>query len=150
MAYNLTIVDTPEDWETYHDIRFAELFEAYGEREYDRNHPDDYQNDNNIPFLLKKDNQGVAVVRFDKLNDGRAIIRLVAVTSALQRQGVGSELHRQIMSYAQKNKIHKILVNAAPRAINYYRTVGFNEEVWDESELNGIASDCIQMSIAVE
>jgi len=150
MTFNLTIVNTPEDWETYHDIRYAELFLAYGDTEYSRNHPDDYENDNNVPFLLKRDNEGIAVTRFDKLDGGRAILRLVAVKKELQRQGIGAELQRQVTSYAKNNNIHKIFVNAEPSALNYYRAMGFKEEIWDESELNGIASDCIQMSILVE
>jgi N-acetylglutamate synthase-like GNAT family acetyltransferase len=148
--FDLTIVTSPEDWQTYHDIRYKELFLAFGDRDYNRNHPDDYQNEDNIPFLLKHEGKGVAVARFDNLNNGEAIIRLVAVKKEMQRQGVGAELHNRISEYARSNGVKKNLVNAAPTATKYYKAMGFENEIWDENELQGIASECVQMSVFIK
>jgi len=39
-----------------------------------------------------------------------------------------------------------LYVNAVPEAVGYYRKLGWMPEIWDEAELVGIASECLQMS----
>ncbi len=49
-------------------------------------------------------------------------------------------------NYARRSGILTLLVNAAPEAAGYYRKLGWMPELWDETELVGIASECLQMS----
>lgn len=146
MRYDLLIVTTPDDWERYHFIRRTELFEArHRAVTYDSNHPDEYL-PNHFPLLLKAEDNGVATTGLDLLGDGRAAIRLVAVTRADQGKGYGRILNDKIEAFARSKGVTELVVNAAPEALGYYERMGFTREVWDAAELFGIAEDCIQMT----
>lgn len=143
--YELVQVKSPEDWATYHQIRKDELFDARNrDIDYNENHPDEHA-PQNTPFLLKGEVAGLATTRFDRLGDGLAAIRLVAVTKSEQGKGLGLILGEKLVEFAKSEGIHKLVVNANPEAVEYYRKMGFSEEIWDENELVGISSNSIQM-----
>jgi GNAT superfamily N-acetyltransferase len=150
-GYTLAPVTTPELWTALHDIRRAVLFapgrHADG-RAYDDNHPDDRSAENQ-PFVLLLDGRPVGTARLDVPRKGIGIVRLVAVVEAEHGKGHGRMLGNLIDAEARRRGIMRLYVNAAPSALGYYEKLGWAREVWNPSELTGIAIDCVQMSKAL-
>lgn len=145
--YELRPVATTEEWASLHAIRSATLF-APGRHPgvvYDENHPDD-RAAGHTPYLLLLDGAPIGVVRLDLHPDASAVVRLVAIVPARQRQGHGRELDRLVAEVARQASVRELKVNAAPDAVGFYRKTGWQVELWDASELIGLASDCVQMS----
>ncbi|MFQ6043812.1 MAG: LamG-like jellyroll fold domain-containing protein, partial [Candidatus Poribacteria bacterium] len=86
-VYKLAPPSTPEEWQTYHDMRRKILWEnrrRFGG--YDENHPDEFLPDNH-PMLLFFRGNPVGVVRIDIVRDeNRAIMRRVAIKELEQRK----------------------------------------------------------------
>ncbi|MBP9791884.1 MAG: GNAT family N-acetyltransferase [Rickettsiales bacterium] len=141
MTYTLKKLLTEDDWNAYNAIRKAELFP---DRDYDLNHPDERLPDNH-PLLLKFNDTPIATVRVDFRGD-KVILRLLAVTKSEQGKKHGTNLYKHIEQYCISHGAKKLLVNAAPDAVGFYQKIGFTEEIWDQSELQGIAENCIQMA----
>lgn len=145
-AYSLVRVENPSDWEAYHRIRKAELFDAKGRLGiYDPNRAEE-RSEANVPLLLKCDGEPVGTTRLDVRPDDSAVLRLVAVARESQGRGHGRELARQVERLARDRGIGKLLVNAAPDAVGFYERLGFVRDDWDPSELIGISAHSIQMS----
>jgi GNAT superfamily N-acetyltransferase len=146
MSYELVIARRPEDLETYHSIRRAELFEARGRGGiYDRDHADERHPDH-IPLLLRLDGVGIATTRLDLRGDGLAVVRLVAVTKSLQRRGHGRVLAGLTETFARQRGVIRLTVNAAVDAVGFYERMGFAREAWDPTELAGWNADSVQMT----
>lgn len=145
MGYELIAVSSPHDWLDYHAIRRQELFEAKGRHGiYHENYPDEYTPDKHA-YLLKRDGKALGTTRLDIRADGTCVFRMVAVTAAEQGKGHGRVLGQMVEARALAFGAQTALVNAAATALGYYEATGWHRHVWDESELVGIASDCIQM-----
>jgi GNAT superfamily N-acetyltransferase len=129
-----------------HDLRRRVLF-APGRHasdvEYDDNHPDD-RAENNVPHILMLDERPIGVARIDVKADV-AIVRLVAIDPAAQGQGHGRMMDRMLTEKAWELGIRQLRVNAAPDAVGFYEKTGWRREAWDQDELVGIASNCVQM-----
>jgi GNAT superfamily N-acetyltransferase len=150
MTYELRLVTSQEAWRFFHEIRRTALFEAVGKYNvYIEDHPDDHRS-NNHPLLMYKDGYPIATVRLDELGQGLdekgfGAIRLVAVHVDWQRQGHGRHLSRLTESYARDLLMNTLYVNAAPSAVGYYKKMGWEHYIWNISELEGMAGDCVQM-----
>jgi N-acetylglutamate synthase-like GNAT family acetyltransferase len=145
MGYELIAVAEPADWADFHTIRRQELFEAKGRFGiYNADHPDD-RADFAHPYLLRRDGKALGVTRLDIFGEGRAAIRLVAITAAEQGNGHGRVLAEMVEQQARGFGVTTLLVNAAPTALGYYEKIGWQPHVWDATELVGLAADCIQM-----
>lgn len=145
MNYELVDVTEPDDWASFHAIRRIELFEAKGRfGVYNEQHPDDYA-DFARPFLLKLDGRPLGTTRLDLFDDGRAAIRLVAVTRDEQRRGHGRVMEHLVSERARALGVHTLLVNSAEDAVGFYRKSGWELFDWDPDELVNIAVSCIQM-----
>jgi N-acetylglutamate synthase-like GNAT family acetyltransferase len=144
MGYELAKVSTEPDWQAYHALRRRVLWEARGRHDYDATRPEELAVSNH-PLLLKLDARPIGTTRLDNLEDGRGIVRLVAIAADLQRQGHGRVLSRLVDDYAQRLGISTLLVNAAPDATGYYEKMGWHACIWDEVELTGVASGAKQM-----
>lgn len=145
MAYELRRVETAEDWAALHRIRREVLF-APGRHpgvEYNESHPHDAAA-NHIKFLLMLDGEPIGTTRLD-LRGERAVVRLVAIVADRQRQGHGSAMEQGLINHAYKLGITTLMVNSAPDAGGFYEKRGWQREVWDAAELQGIASNCVQM-----
>ena len=145
MSHTLAPPVTGADWQAFHDIREAILWTARGKSGYDSRHADDFDVPQNTPLLLKVEERPVGVVRMDELGGGTGCVRLVAVAAAEQGKGYGSILSRLWEERARMRGLHTLVVNAAPEAVGFYERLGWERHVWDASELEGTASDCIQM-----
>ena len=145
MSYDLVKVTTESDWREYHAIRRHVLWEARGRSGYDDARPAEYAA-NNTPLLLKLNGRPIGTTRLDNLGDRRGVMRLVAIATEFQRRGHGRILSELVESYARRLGLKTLFVNADPEAVGYYKKMGWENYVWDETELTGIASDCTQMT----
>ena len=143
--YELLVVNSPDDWNAYHQIRREELFEARGRYGiYNPHHPDESLQ-NHFPLLLKYNGIAIATVRLDVQED-RAVVRLVAVTRSEQSKGHGRVLGENVEDFVRRKGIKKLVVNAAPDAVGYYERLGFSREIWDGAELKGMFANVVQMA----
>ena len=145
MGYELKRVETPEEWAAMHRIRCEVLFppERHPGFVYDDAHPDDAAA-NHIKFLLLLDGEPIGTTRLD-LKGERAAVRLVGIVADRQRQGHGSVMEQGLVNHAYKLGITTLMLNSAPEAIGFYEKRGWQREVWDPEELNGMRSGCVQM-----
>jgi len=149
MNYTLKPVATDADWQALHALRRATLF-APGRHPgivYNDNHPDDHAL-HHVPYLLVADGACIGMVRVDFRGE-TAVVRLVAITPNLQRQGHGSVLDRLVVETARARGVRMLVVNSAPYAVGFYEKLGWHRHVWDAEELAGIAVDCVQMRKAL-
>jgi len=145
MTHTLDPPASDADWQAFHDIRDDVLFKGrHRDVAYDRNHPDDFTQEN-TPLLLKHDGRPVGTIRLDDLGDGTGVVRLVAVVSDVQGSGHGRAMSALWETRAQGIGMHTLYVNAAPDAVGYYEKMGWERFVWDAAQLTGIAADCVQM-----
>jgi N-acetylglutamate synthase-like GNAT family acetyltransferase len=145
MSYVLLGLREPADWADFHAIRRVELFEARGRfGVYDENHPHD-RADFAHPFLLRKDGRALGAVRLDLFGEGRAAVRLVAITAAEQGRGHGRVMEAMVTEKARAMGVHTLLVNANGSAVGFYEKTGWSPFAWDPSELEGDVAPCIQM-----
>lgn len=150
MAHELRAVATAADWAAMHAIRRATLFEPGRHKVavvYDENHPHDHA-EGHVPYLLTSQGEPIGVVRLDFRGEV-AIVRLVAVIPARQRQGHGRALDRLVVAEARQRQVVQLRVNAAATAVQFYEKTGWARQEWDAAELTGIASDCVQMVKAI-
>ncbi|MBM3562181.1 MAG: GNAT family N-acetyltransferase [Alphaproteobacteria bacterium] len=145
MNYKLAEVNSADDWKDYHFLRQTVLWEAKGRYNYNENHPDEHLKTNH-PLLLKLRGRPIGTVRLDEVGHRSGVVRLVSIAPDVQRSGHGRELSSLTEDYARRFGITKLLVNAAPDAVGFYEKMGWKKDLWDESELTGLASDCIQMT----
>jgi GNAT superfamily N-acetyltransferase len=147
LSYELRAVVSPADWAALHNIRRATLF-APGrhliDAAYNDNHPDD-RDPANQPFVLMLEREPIGVVRLDWRGVDGGVVRLVAIVPDRQRQGHGRVLDRLVVEEARRRNMHVLHVNAHPNAVGFYDKTGWRREVWDPSELVGLAADCVQM-----
>jgi N-acetylglutamate synthase-like GNAT family acetyltransferase len=142
MSYQLVRVTTESDWREYHALRRHVLWEARGRSGYDDARPAEYVA-TNTPLLLKLNGRPIGTVRLDNLGDHRGVVRLVAIATDVQRQGHGRILSELVEGYARHLGLNTLFVNADRDAVGYYQKMGWENYVWDETD---IASDCTQMT----
>jgi ribosomal protein S18 acetylase RimI-like enzyme len=147
MKLDLAKVNTSQEWEDYHRIRYTELWIARGRTHptYNANHPDEHKPEH-TPLLLKLNGIGIGTTRLDDLGNGRFCVRLVAIDKAHQRQGLGRIMMEKTLELVQRKQGIEIVVNAYQTAVDFYRNHGFTEEMWDDSGVvSPLDTDCVQM-----
>lgn len=145
MAYELRRAETAEELAAMHAMRRDVLFARRGRAAlYNDAYPDDAAS-NHLKFLLVLDGEPIGTARLD-LAQGAGKVRLVVIVPERQRQGHGTAMEQMIVEHAHGLGITTLLVNSAPDAVGFYEKRGWRRELWDESELQGLASDCVQMT----
>jgi GNAT superfamily N-acetyltransferase len=146
MNCTLRKVDDAEDWHAYHGIRRRVLFEERGRfGVYNNNHPDELRA-GNTPFLLITADRPIGTVRVDLRNRHDAIVRMVAISNEERGKGHGRCLMQLVAEFALSSGRTRLVLNAAPEAVAFYRKLGFNEEVWDDEELKSVLAGGAQMT----
>lgn len=126
LTTKLVRVATPGQWAAYHGIRRTVLFEARGRiAAYDEDHPDE-QDENHHPLLFLAQGEAVGTARLDDHLDGSASVRLVAVTSERQRQGLGRALMSDVEAYARQLGIERLRAHVAQDAVGFYAKLGWS------------------------
>ncbi len=142
--YELIPVLTEQDWKAYHAIRRKVLWENRGRSNYNDQHEDEYL-PHNHPLLFKLNGLPIGTTRLDNFQDGSGAVRRVAILDDFQRKGHGRRMAEMVENYAKNLGIKTLYVRAAPDALVYYKKMGWEYFVWEQSELTGIAEDNGQM-----
>jgi len=122
--YVLRIPIAANEWQAYHAIRRAVLFEARGlVGVYDENHPDEHL-DGHYPLVLFHGHEALGVLRVDVAGH-EAIFRRVAIRPDRQRAGHG----RTMLALAERFACAKgcvIIRSFVDRtAVQFYLRCGF-------------------------
>jgi N-acetylglutamate synthase-like GNAT family acetyltransferase len=133
--YDLILVESTDDCVAYHRIRQLVLFG--GSDEYISNGPEEVKNEN-LSLLLKHRQEPIGTVRLDQKEDGKAIVRLVAIASHLQRQGHGTVLMHHVERLAVSFGFKELLVHAAPDASGFYVKLGYSPYSFDEDNFQSV------------
>lgn len=129
-----------KEWEEYHRIRKAEIFE--GEAfEYNPNHPT-ITAENHFHFVLYKGVQIVAVSHIEFWDKDTAILRPFATDSIQQKKGYGSFLLDFLEGWIKLSGKSIIKLHASDEAIEFYRKRGYSEMEFEEESL---FDDCTDM-----
>ncbi len=132
LAYQLRRPDTASDWDAYHAIRRAVMFE---EGEFDDN---EELGPANHPMLLWCEERPVGTILIDNLNGEDAAFRLVAIDPCEQGRGHGRAVLREAEAYARAIGCRKAVVYATPEAAGFYAAAGYNEDPFDDNYFGGV------------
>lgn len=137
-AYRLRRPNTRAEWEAYHAIRRAVMFE--GETE-----DDPAASAGSYPLLLWCAERPVGTILVDMLNGEDAAFRLVAIAPSEQGHGHGRVILREAEVFAREIGCRKAVVYATPEAAGFYAAAGYVEDPFDDNYFGGI----VQMTKAL-
>ncbi|MCQ6274281.1 GNAT family N-acetyltransferase [Bacillus sp. V3B] len=75
-------------------------------------------------FILYSDQEPAGAGRF-RFVDGYGKVERICVLKKFRKSGVGKALMNKIESYAKKQEIHKLKLNAQTQAIPFYSKLGY-------------------------
>jgi GNAT superfamily N-acetyltransferase len=113
------------------------LFEARGRFDYIPDGPEEIKAEN-LSLLLKYLEEPIGTVRLDARPEGKAIVRLVAVASQLQRQGHGRVLMNLVEELAKALGLKELLVHAAPDAVGFYQKLGYSHFDFEKGDFGSV------------
>jgi GNAT superfamily N-acetyltransferase len=122
--YQLRAPADEAEWQSYHEIRRAVLWEARGQGSvYDPNRPDERLPTRFARILFFED-VPVGVLRID-IEPPDAIFRRVAVKVEHQRKGHGRVMLMLAEEFARKHGCVCVRSEVAPDAVGFYESCGF-------------------------
>jgi GNAT superfamily N-acetyltransferase len=133
--YELALIDCDDDIAAYHHIRRLVL--NGGSDEYIPNGPEEVKKEN-LSLLLKHAGEPIGTVRLDQKADRKAIVRLVAIVSDLQRQGHGTVLMDRVERLAISLGIQELLVHALPSASGFYLKLGYSPFEFEDGNSHSV------------
>lgn len=124
--HSLVPVETPQQWQAYHDIRRRILWENRGQfGVYQPDHPDE-RKPGNHPMLLLFRGEPIGVVRIDVDQvAAEATMRRVAIIETEQRRGHGRVLVRLVEEFAATHGCKYVIVASAEDAVRFYEKCGY-------------------------
>lgn len=123
------------DWDRLHAIRRKEIFDRYHPPDtpwwvpYDPDYPDD-RDPANRPLVQLLGEDVVGTCRVDRLADGLAALRLVAVAANHRGRGLGAELVGEAEEVAAALGAGTLCLNAQPQVVEFYRRLGWTPGEW--------------------
>jgi len=124
------------EWDRLHAIRKLFIFDVYHPPhgpwpcEYDPAHPDD-RDPANKPLLLLADGEVAGTLRLDLKEDGRAVVRLVALAPGFRGGGLGASMLEMAEDMARAAGARSLCVNAQPGVVGFYARRGFAPGRWE-------------------
>jgi predicted acetyltransferase/GNAT superfamily N-acetyltransferase len=138
--YRLTRPRSDADWAAYHDIRRTEIFARYyPHKVYDPEDADE-RDERNLPHLFFRHGEPLGTIRIDCLDRERAAFRLIAIRSALQRQGLGGVMLRMAEERAMSFGFDAVSLNAALPVLGFYQLHGYTVGSWFDPHSAGEGS----------
>lgn len=114
--------NTPQEWETYFDIRFQALRAPWNKpRGTER---DDTENES-LHFMLLDDDIPLGVCRLQYNSSTQAQIRYMAVNELARGKGIGKLLIEFAEQRAVKDGRHLMILQARDYAIPFYEKSGY-------------------------
>lgn len=148
MKYTLIRIADASEWQVYHAIRRSSLWVERGLDGYDDARPQE-RFAHHHALLLKLDEEGIGTTRLDDLRDGTGIVRLVAITASLRRQGHARVLDSMVEDYARDIGLSRLFVSAASDAEGFYTATGWTRVTTRAPELLGDADGFVQMTKSI-
>ena len=122
--YALRAPATADEWQAYHAIRRAVLFEARGlGHTYNASHPDEHL-EGHHPLVLFHGDDAIGVIRVD-LAGREAIFRRVAIRADRQRSGHGRKMLALAEGFACAKGCVIIRSFVDDTAVQFYARCGF-------------------------
>jgi len=137
--YRLSRPVSPPDWDAYHAIRQAVMFEEGDFDEAEELAPGNY------PLLLWCGVRPVGTIRIDNLDGESAAFRLVAIDPGEQGRGHGRAVLREAEAFARDIGCRRAVVYATPESAGFYAAAGYAEDPFDDNYFGGI----VQMTKAL-
>tara|TARA_Y100001970_G_scaffold290046_1_gene422345 strand:+ start:445 stop:882 length:438 start_codon:yes stop_codon:yes gene_type:complete len=111
------------EFEVYYNLRYELLRKPW-------NQPLGSERDNNEDssfhrMILDDNNNALAVGRIQFISDKKAQIRYMAVSTSVQRKGLGSAILLSLEKIAVKSNINSIILQARNNSINFYKSNGY-------------------------
>jgi len=133
MNLQVKLVESDEEWESYHAIREQVLWNARGRAgSYDRDHPEE-RKPGHYPLILLRDGEPVGAVRVD-VELPLAWFRLVAVREDEQRRGYGRYLLESAEQFAVAQGGNCLRSNVDHKALGFYLKLGFQHRTGENFE----------------
>lgn len=125
-TFELRAPRTDGEWQKMHELRIKGIFSVHMPGvAYSYNHPNDHSADNH-PLILLVDGEVVGTTRIDRLNEKRAILRLVAIDEEKRGKGLGTKLLELAEDYAQDHGFAEFVVWALEDAVPFYEKCGYH------------------------
>lgn len=125
------------EWEACHRITKEQVFEPQ-HIAYDPNHPT-FTAENHHRFVLTKITKVVSVAHIEFLEDGYAILRILATDEGAKNNGYGSHMLDQMERWVKKEGRHKLYVHVNPKALHFYKKRGYLPLEFNEASINSNA-----------
>ena len=88
-----------------------------------------------IHVLAKLNSQPIGTARLVELENGHAQIGRMAVLEPYRDQGIGQQILKKLMLYAQEKRIASLVLHSQVNAIPFYEKIGFIAQgpIYDEA-----------------
>lgn len=114
---------TPEDWESYFDLRWRILREPWNQPRGSERDPLDNKAFHLI--ILGNDGSPLAVGRLHLNTTEEAQVRYMAVEPAQQGSGLGRKILQGLEQRAQNQGVKQIVLNSRADAVGFYARQGY-------------------------
>lgn len=123
MSIEIRQPQSPEEWESYYDLRYRVLRAPLNqERGSERNDQDAIGQH----FALYDDEKLKAIARLDRADDGIAQVRFVAVDIDSQGKSYGKKIMEAVESAAAERGDTLMILHARDYAVIFYQKLGYD------------------------
>jgi GNAT superfamily N-acetyltransferase len=123
MSIEIRTPQSPEEWESYYDLRYRVLRAPLNqERGSERNEGDAIGQH----FALYDKGILKAIARLDRADDGVAQTRFVAVELESQGKGYGKQIMLEVERAASQRGDHLMILHARDYAVIFYNKLGYD------------------------
>ena len=119
-----------KEWKDYHRIRREQIFEA-SDLIYDENHFS-INAENHFHFILCKGVDVITIAHVEFLNKEEAAIRFLATDDLYKCRGYASYIMKLLEKWIKQNGINIIKLHANPKAVSFYRKLGYEDMEFDD------------------
>lgn len=124
MNYIFTTPESPDEWETYYDIRYRVLRQPWGQEQGSER--DDTDSTSQNVLLRNEHGVAMAVGRLHLNSPTQGQIRYMAVDSPYQNSGIGGLMIQELERRAKELGAEEIILEARQRAIPFYERNGYS------------------------
>ena len=118
--------NTQQEWNQYYDLRWRILRAPWQQAK--GSEQDDLESDTSSFHAMAIDDQSNAILGVARLNllpNSIAQIRFMAVDTAYQQKGTGSQLLHYLENLANENKAQHVILQARENAVDFYLKNGY-------------------------
>jgi ribosomal protein S18 acetylase RimI-like enzyme len=125
---NIRCPQTPAEWETYYQLRYAVLRQPWQQPLGSERVPEDEDPATVHALGLAPDGTAAGVAMLQPAGQTRGQVRFMAVAPAWQGHGIGRELLAFLEAAAQQLGYTELLLHAREAAVPFYARLGYAVE----------------------